>query len=88
MEAKTGVEAQGQGGCIGRPSDIRTACARSLGDVERVLLIALVILGEALFEPVNPTRIEGKELEIVGFQIRIGGELQEEGKPVVAGGFS
>jgi hypothetical protein len=56
--------------------------------VEGVLLIALVVLGEALLEPVHPTGIEGKELQVIGFQVRIGGELQKEGQPVVTSGFS
>lgn len=32
--------------------------SRSLRDVEGILLVALVILGEAFFEPLDPTGIE------------------------------
>jgi len=37
---------------------------------------------------VHPARIERVELEVVGFQVGIGGELQKEGEPVIASGFS
>ena len=86
VETEAGVEAQRQARWW-RPRDTRAAGARPLGDVEGVLLIALVVLGEALLEPVHPARIERVELDVVGFQVGIGGELEEEGEPVIAGGF-
>lgn len=54
----------------------------------RAGLIGLVILGEALLEPLGPARIEQKEVQITGGQVRVSGQMQEEGQPEVAGRFT
>ena len=53
-----------------------------------VFAVALVVLGEALFEPLDPARVEQIELQIVQLKLGIGGEVQEEGQPQVSGCFS
>jgi len=62
-----------------RPSHVRSPGASPVGDVEGVLLVGLVVLREALLEPLDPARIQEEEARIVGFQVRMGGELVEEG---------
>ena len=47
-----------------------------------------MVLSEALFEPLDPARVEQIELEIVKLELRIGGELQEEGQPQISGCFA
>ena len=58
MEATAGVEAQGQGVHLRRPADIGVVGAGAFGNVVGVFLIAFVILGEALLEPVDPAGVE------------------------------
>jgi len=47
----------------------------ALGNVEGILLVAFVILGEALPELAGPAGIEQEQFQVVGFQFGIGGEL-------------
>jgi hypothetical protein len=59
--------------------------ASAFGDVEGVFLVGLIILSKALLEPLDPARIEQKQIQVVGGQVRVSGELKEEGQPEVAG---
>ena len=88
VEAKTGVEAQRQTLRRRRPGRVWAQGAGALGDVEGVLLIALVILSKALLEPLDPAWIEEKQVQMAWREIRVRSELEEERQPQVPGGFS
>jgi len=87
VEAEAGVEAKGEG-IVRSPGGGRRARAGAFGDVEGITLVGLVVLGEGLLEPLNPAGVEEEEVEVMGLEIRIIGELEEEGEPEEAGGFS
>ncbi len=88
MEAQTGVEPQGQEAGVGGPSHIGRVCTCAFGDVVAVFLVRLVILGEALLEPLDPTWVQQVQAQIVELELGIGSELQEEGQPEIAGCFT
>jgi hypothetical protein len=87
MEASTGVETQGQPVILRLPRGGGATGAGAFGDVEGVGLIGLVIGGQALLEPAHLARVEQEQAQIAGVQLDIVGQLPEEGKPVVGGGF-
>jgi len=87
VKAKAGVEAKGEG-VIRSPGGGRAARAGAFGDVEGVPLVALVVFGEGLLEPLDPTGVEEEEVEVVGLEVRIISELEKEGEPEEAGGFA
>jgi hypothetical protein len=45
-------------------------------------------LGEALLEPLDPAWVEQVQAQIVELEVGVGGQVQEEGQPEIAGGFS
>jgi hypothetical protein len=45
-------------------------------------------LGEALLEPLDPAWVQQVQAQIVELEFGIGGELQEEGQPEIAGRLS
>ena len=88
METQTSVEAQGQDAWAGGPSHLWRTCTRAFGDVVGVFLVRLVILGEALLEPLDPPWVQQVQTEIVELKLGIGGQVQEEGQPEITGCFS
>jgi len=79
MKPKTAVEPQRKRVHRRRPDDIGPVCACPVSNVVGVGPVTLVILGEALLVPVNPARIEQEQVQVVGLEFGIGGQLQEEG---------
>lgn len=84
-EAQTSVEGQGQ--AVWRGPD-HMARAGAFGDVERVSLVALVIVGKALPEPLDPAVVEQVQVHVVEGQVRIRRELKQEREPRIAGGLA
>jgi len=78
VEAQAGVEAQGQAIRL-RPNDLRAVRVGALGNVVSIARVAFMVVGETVFESLDPAGIEQEEFQIAEVEVRIGRELEEEG---------